>query len=82
VTPLGMAEVNFGTEFQQSGINQTRHRVFLTINTKVRVIIPFSSNIIEVTNYMPIAESIIVGRVPSSYINVPKEELLEVVPNY
>lgn len=81
VKPLGMVDVNFGTEFQQSGINQTRHRIFLTINTKIRVIVPFSSNTIEVTNYMPIAESIIVGRVPSSYINVPKEELLEVVPN-
>lgn len=82
VTPLGMVDVNFGTEFQQSGINQTRHRIFLIVNTKVRVIIPFSSNTIEVTTYIPVAETVIVGRVPMNYINVPKDNVLNIAPLY
>ncbi|SNS36116.1 sporulation protein YunB [Anaerovirgula multivorans] len=82
VTPLGMVDVNFGTEFEQSGINQTRHRIFLIVNTKVRVIIPFSSNTIEVTTYIPVAETIIVGRVPMNYINVPKDQFLNIAPLY
>lgn len=82
VTPLGMVDVNFGTEFEQSGINQTRHRIFLIVNTKVRVIIPFSSNTIEVTTYIPVAETVIVGRVPMNYIHVPKDQFLNITPLY
>lgn len=82
VTPLGMVDVNFGTEFEQSGINQTRHRIYLIINTSVRVIVPFSSNTIHVTTYFPVAETVIVGKVPMNYINVPKDQFLDVTPMY
>ncbi|KAB3532796.1 sporulation protein YunB [Alkaliphilus pronyensis] len=80
VTPVGMVDVNFGTEFQQSGINQTRHRIYLIINTNVRVIVPFSTNRIAVTTYVPIAETVIVGKVPNTYIQVPKDQFLDIVP--
>lgn len=82
VTPLGVVDVNFGTEFEQSGINQTRHRIYLIINTSVKVIVPFSSNTVHVTTYFPIAETIIVGKVPMNYINVPKDQFLNVTPIY
>ena len=82
VTPLGMVNVNFGTEFEHSGINQTRHRIYLIIHSTVRVIVPFSSKTIEVTTYVPIAETIIVGRVPVNYVNVPERELMSIVPLY
>ena len=80
VTPVGMVDVNFGTEFQQSGINQTRHRIFLIVNTSVRVIVPFSSNTIEIVTYVPIAETVIVGKVPHSYIQVPEDNKINVTP--
>jgi sporulation protein YunB len=80
VTPVGVVDVNFGTEFQQSGINQTRHRIFLTVNTRVRVIVPLSSNTIEVVTYVPIAETVIVGQVPHSFIQVPEDKVLNVTP--
>ncbi len=80
VTPLGMVDVNFGTEFQQSGINQTRHRIYLIVNTRVRVIVPFSSNTIEIVTYVPIAETVIVGKVPHSYIQVPEDNKINVTP--
>lgn len=80
VTPVGVVDVNFGTEFQQSGINQTRHRIFLTVNTRVRVIVPLSSNTIEVITYVPIVETVIVGQVPHSFIQVPEDKVLNVTP--
>lgn len=80
VTPIGMVDVNFGTEFQQSGINQTRHRIYLIINTHVRVIVPFSTKRIEVTTYIPIAETVIVGKVPHTYIQVPEDRFLNITP--
>ncbi len=77
LSPLGVVDVDFGTEFKEAGINQTLHRVFLTINTKVRVIIPLSSNVIEVTNQVPVAETIIVGKVPLNYFHIPGNKSLD-----
>jgi len=82
ITPLGTVNVNFGTEFDQSGINQTRHRIFLVIDTKVKVIIPLSSNNIEVTTYVPLTEVIIVGKVPVNYFNTTRDDLLNINPLY
>ena len=81
ITPIGMVSVDFKTEFEQSGINQTRHRIYLVVNTKVRVIVPFSSKAVSAESFVPIAETVIVGRVPQNYISVPKEELTNVIPN-
>lgn len=80
VTPQGAVDVNFGTEFGQAGINQTRHRIYLIINTSVKVIIPFSSDTIHVTTYFPVAETIIVGKVPTNYISVPENGFFNLKP--
>jgi sporulation protein YunB len=80
VTPIGMANVDFTTEFEESGINQTRHRIYLVVKTNVKIIVPFSTNTTTVETSVPIAETIIVGKVPESYIFVPKEGILNVAP--
>ncbi|NMA03984.1 MAG: sporulation protein YunB [Clostridiales bacterium] len=71
VTPKGMVDVNFGTEFEHAGINQTRHRVYLIVNTEAKIIVPFNSSNMHVTTYLPVAETIIVGKIPENYIYVP-----------
>jgi sporulation protein YunB len=81
VTPIGRVNVSFSTEFEQSGINQTRHKIYLNINAQVKTIIPFSSSTMTVESMIPIAETIIVGKVPQNYINVPKDQFMNVVPN-
>lgn len=81
VTPIGRVNVDFFTEFQHSGINQTRHKIYLTVNTQVKTIIPFASTPITVQSTVPIAETIIVGRVPDNYINVPEKDFMNVIPD-
>ncbi|MCT4564495.1 MAG: sporulation protein YunB [Maledivibacter sp.] len=56
-------------------MNQTRHKIYLSVNT----IVPFISKTIEVKSTVPIAETIIVGRVPDNYTNVPEKDFLNVV---
>lgn len=80
VTTIGRVNVDFYTEFEQSGINQTRHKIYLTVNTQVKTIIPFTSKAMPVQSTVPIAETIIVGKVPANYVNVPKDELINVIP--
>nr|WP_276717372.1 sporulation protein YunB [Caloranaerobacter azorensis] len=81
IVPQGTVTVDFTTEFEESGINQTRHKVFLTIKTNVRIIVPLTSDIIQVSTNVPIAETVIVGDVPQYYIKVPENEILNVIPD-
>ncbi|PAB58994.1 sporulation protein YunB [Anaeromicrobium sediminis] len=80
VTPIGMSSVNFKTEFEESGINQTRHKIYLVVTTQVRIIIPFSSEAAKVQSEIPIAETVIVGKVPQNYIRIPKDEATNLIP--
>jgi sporulation protein YunB len=80
VTPIGMVNVDFKTEFEASGINQTRHKIYLVVKTQVKIIVPFSSDTTEVVTSVPVAETIIVGKVPQNYIYVPEDQMLELTP--
>ncbi|MCT4593385.1 MAG: sporulation protein YunB [Anaeromicrobium sp.] len=80
VTPIGMSSVTFKTEFEESGINQTRHKIYLVVTTQVRIIVPFSSQAASVQSEIPIAETVILGKVPETYMKVPKDEATNVFP--
>lgn len=83
IISLGSIVVDFYTEFEQAGINQTIHRLYLVIDTKVQIIVPLSSKVVKVTSNIPITETVIVGDVPKSYINVPdfqEKDFLDVTP--
>lgn len=81
VTTLGQVNVDFYTQFEQSGINQTRHKIYLTVNTRIKTIVPFTSQTMPIQSTVPVAETIIVGRVPDNYVNVPKDDLTNVIPD-
>ncbi|WP_202709182.1 sporulation protein YunB, partial [Sporosalibacterium faouarense] len=76
IVPAGTVTVDFATEFEESGINQTIHKVYLNINTDVKIIVPLASETVNVATTIPIAETVIVGDVPESYIFVPESEVL------
>jgi len=79
ILPMATTEVSFKTEFESTGINQTRHRVYLEVNSSAKVLVPFSSNKMKLKNTVLVAETIIVGDVPQSYIFVPEKGILDVV---
>lgn len=78
--PQGSVKVDFETKFEQSGINQTIHRVYLTIQAQVRIVIPLGADTAKITSTVPIAETIIIGDVPQSFIQVPEDEFMNVIP--
>jgi sporulation protein YunB len=69
VIPMGNITTDFKSELQPAGINQTRYRVYITVNTSLQVMIPFGNDIMNVVSTIPIAETLIVGKVPSTYFN-------------
>ncbi len=81
IIPVGAVSTQFATEFQSAGINQTRHKISLLIATTVRLVIPTGSQRVDVISTVPIAESIIVGTVPNTFMNIGNDEtLLNLLP--
>lgn len=81
VMPVGSVTTDFDAEFEDAGINQIRHRLFITVHVKMRVILPSGSRQLDVSNSMLIAETIIVGTVPNTYIKVADtDQMLNLIP--
>lgn len=81
IEPIGNVYVDFGTDFESSGINQTRHRIYLKAKTQVKVVVPLTTATKEVKTQIPICETVIVGEVPQSYVNVPEKDIVNIMPN-
>lgn len=81
IIPIGAVNAGFETEFESAGINQTRHKIFLSLRTTVSLIIPTGSRKVEVISTVPIAENIIVGQVPDSFVDVSdQDDMLNLIP--
>ncbi|MNV98352.1 Sporulation protein YunB [compost metagenome] len=70
MVPSGTVVAKFNSEFEQAGVNQTRHRIFLDVVCKVKIIAPFYINTQEYKNEIIVAETIIVGDTPATYYNI------------
>lgn len=71
ILPVSAVTAAFSTEFESAGINQSRHKIYLSLETTVRLVIPTGAREVRVNSQVLIAESIIVGDVPQSYVEVP-----------
>ena len=81
VLPVGAVATQFLTEFESAGINQTRHMISLRIQTTVQLVLPTGSQRVSVVSDVPIAESIIVGLVPDSFVDVNnQDDMLNLLP--
>lgn len=81
IVPVGSVNTEFSTEFESSGINQTRHKIFLRASASVQIVIPTDAQVASVTVDVLVAESIIVGEVPNSFVGYnPEGDLLNLIP--
>ena len=79
--PIGYVETKYASEFESAGINQTRHKIYVQVKTQVRVMIPMKSNVLEINNEIPICETIIVGKTPSTSISLDLQKSGFTLPN-
>lgn len=81
VQPRGTAAATYYTRFETGGVNQTRHKIYIRLKADLRMLVGLSVRDVEVSNDILICETIIVGKVPESYIDVNnKEDLLNLLP--
>ncbi len=78
VIPLSVSGMDFKTEFESQGINQTKYKVYIILRSEVKVLAPFSSATFHMASTILVAEAVILGNVPQSYVQVPKEDILDV----
>jgi len=71
VIPIGTVQVKVIDKFEQAGINQTRHMVYLMATTQIRIVVPLVSKSVSVNTQVPIAEYVVVGEVPNTYVQIP-----------
>ena len=67
---IGKINTSYESIFESAGINQTRHKIYLNVDMKIRVIVPLKSRDVEVTCQIPVSDTIIVGKTPDTSINM------------
>ena len=67
VRPLGIVEIDFYDNFEDCGINQTRHTVYITATADISVVTNHSRTSCEVSSKIPVCETVIVGEVPKYF---------------
>ncbi len=68
--PYSNVNVDIENEFISAGINQTLHRLFLTVHSGISIVLPASTVDTTIVTTVPVAETVIIGEVPDNYTNV------------
>ena len=67
---LTPSKVEFSNSIITAGINQTKHQVNLEVIVDIDVLIPWDTASTQVKTEVLIADTVIVGKVPDTYMNV------------
>ena len=70
----GSIDLDITSDFSASGINQTVHRLYLTVNLDVLALTPSGNFQFPYSTEYILSETIIVGDTPQTYVGVSKEE--------
>lgn len=63
------SDASFTSSFSEAGINQTLQQINMVVSVDVAVLVLGRTNYFTVTSQVVVAETIIVGQVPETYLN-------------
>lgn len=73
--PTGSIDIRTQDRYEHVGINQTKHRMYLDVEIHIRIAVPFDEKTTTVKTAVPLAEYVIVGDVPTTYVELPQNFL-------
>ena len=73
IKPSGNIITEVKTEFESQGINQTIYRIYLETKGKINILTPYNKISREVENKVLLVETLIVGNVPNTYLDLNKK---------
>lgn len=65
------SHVEFQNNVVTAGINQTKHQINLEVVVDIDILIPWGTESAEVVTEVLIADVVVVGKVPETYLNIP-----------
>ncbi len=68
--PVGYALIDFESTFSDAGINQTKHQIDIVVSANFGMIMASGSENISIKTTVPVAQTIIIGDVPDSFMNI------------
>ena len=71
VLTAAVPKAEFSNRFTAQGINQTLHQIMLDITVEVTLLIPGGRAETSVTAQVCVAETLLVGEVPDTYLGLP-----------
>lgn len=69
IVTLTSSSVEFSNNIVTAGINQTKHQIMLEIKVDIDILVPWGSESTEVVSEVLIADTVIVGQVPDTYVD-------------
>ena len=72
ITLLTSSRVDFKNEISAAGINQTKHEMKLDVVVDIDVVLPWRTVSTQVVTEILIAETVIVGEVPQTYLDLER----------
>lgn len=67
---MGSITSEMESEFVSAGVNQTCHRIMLNLHTQIYAVIPGCDTTTEIDSNFIIAETVIVGEVPETFLQM------------
>ena len=72
VDSVGEVTADYNNSFSSAGVNQTLHRICLDITATVYLFLPGEVLPVSVSSSVCVAETVIVGETPDTYLNLEK----------
>lgn len=69
IVPIGNVTTKYNSQIASLSINQSYHKIYLSISVEICVVLPLYTQNVKVNNQILIGENIIVGKIPSTYLN-------------
>ena len=70
VLSVSTSDADFHNEFAEAGINQTSHRIYMEVQITMTILTPVGTEAVTASSTVVVAETVIVGAVPGSYVDV------------
>lgn len=77
IMPIGTANCEFNSTFEDAGVNQTKHSLYLNLSCAVQIITPITEVTSSAKTEVLICENVVVGKVPETYVNI---DMLDLFP--
>lgn len=69
IVSVSTSDADFRNVFSEAGINQTTHQIMLDVSIVMTVLTPAGTQTVEAASSIVVAETVIVGDVPGSYVD-------------